>query len=145
MRIFRNGARALFAGTPDKDTLHGVANNFAGYTAGPANRRTVETATLPPVRIEPGSVHRRLEAACKRLSKLIAGHEQSLATHRRLPHETQSALDRACSSGADFQCVVCFFSPVRVSSTCCQCSTLSGVFDKEFKFVVINIFQSVDR
>ena len=98
MRILRNSARAMLARASNQDTLHGVADDFAGNTAGPADTWTVEAATMPPVRIDPGSMHRRLKAACKRLSKLIARHEKSLTVHVRRPGERQFALDRACSS-----------------------------------------------
>ena len=69
----------MLSGTANENTLDRVADDFAGYAARPTNSRAIKTSTLPPIRITTCCVHRCFIAASKRLTELVARHEQPLA------------------------------------------------------------------
>jgi hypothetical protein len=67
------------AGTPNKHALHGIADNFSGNAARPADCRPIKAFTGPPLGITSRGVHCGLETARQGLTELVAGHEQALA------------------------------------------------------------------
>src|SRR5262249_38969195 len=61
--VLRNSAGANGAGSPNQNTLDSIADNLTRDTARPAHSRSVKSSALPPMRIPPGCMHGRLEAA----------------------------------------------------------------------------------
>src|SRR5262249_27969704 len=105
------------AGSPNQNTLDSIADNLTRDTARPAHSRSVKSSALPPIRIPPGCMHGRLEAAGQRLADLVSGHKQAFAMLGRREHEILAALGTVCSTGDDPQLSAGFSPPSALAAS----------------------------